>query len=114
MTTRGTRRIVLLFTFAAGCVDAISYLAAHVFTANMTGNAVLLGIYVGQGKGPSATNSLIALILFIAGAVLGALLAGPGGEKAKTADAVRGEVVVETVIPAAFAAAFLLPGPREG
>ena len=114
MTRPGTRRIVLLFTFAAGCVDAITYLAAHVFTANMTGNAVLLGIYVGQGRVASATNSLIALILFIAGVVLGALLAGEGGEKARTVAAVRAEVVVETAILAAFAAAFLLPGPREG
>jgi len=39
------RRItVLLFTWAAGSVDAIMYLAGHVFTANMTGNAVLLGV----------------------------------------------------------------------
>jgi len=114
MTTRGTRRIVLLFTFAAGCVDAITYLAVHVFTANMTGNAVLLGIYVGQGKGASAANSIIALILFIAGVVLGALLAGEGGDKAKTLAAVRGEVIVETAILAVFAAAFLLPAPRDG
>lgn len=113
MTTRGTRRIVLLFTFAAGCVDAITYLAVHVFTANMTGNAVLLGIYLGQGKGASAAYSLIALIFFIAGVVLGGLLAGEGGDKAKTVTAVRGEVLVETAILAAFAAAFLLPAPRE-
>jgi uncharacterized membrane protein YoaK (UPF0700 family) len=113
MTTPGTRCIVLLFTFAAGCVDAINYLAAHVFTANMTGNAVLLGIYVGQGKGASATNSLVALVLFIAGVAVGALLAGEGGEKARTVAAVRGEVAVETAILAAFALAFLLPGRRE-
>jgi uncharacterized membrane protein YoaK (UPF0700 family) len=113
MTTRGTRRIVLLFTFAAGCVDAISYLAVHVFTANMTGNAVLLGIYVGQGRGAAAVNSLIAMIVFIAGVVLGAVLAGEAGDKAKTLASVRTEVIVETVILAVFAAAFLLPLPRE-
>jgi uncharacterized membrane protein YoaK (UPF0700 family) len=113
MTTRGTRRIVLLFTFAAGCVDAISYLAVHVFTANMTGNAVLLGIYVGQGRGAAAVNSLIAMIVFIAGVVLGAVLAGEGGDKAKTLASVRTEVIFETVILAVFAGAFLLPLPRE-
>jgi uncharacterized membrane protein YoaK (UPF0700 family) len=113
MTTRGTRRIVLLFTFAAGSVDAIAYLSVHVFTANMTGNAVLMGIYVGQGKGASTVNSLVALIAFIAGVVLAAVLAGEGGDKAKTPAAVRREVIVETAILAVFAAAFLLPLQAE-
>src|SRR6516165_1830848 len=98
MTTRGTRRIVLLFTFAAGSVDAIAYMSVHVFTANMTGNAVLMGIYLGQGKGASVVHSLIALIAFIAGVVLAAILAGEGGEKAQTLAAVRAEVIVETAI----------------
>lgn len=113
MTARGTRRIVLLFTWAAGSVDAITYLAAHVFTANMTGNAVLMGIYVGQGKGAAIVQSLVALILFISGVVLGAVLAGEGGDKAATLAAVRREVVVEGAILALFAIAFLLPLPRE-
>jgi uncharacterized membrane protein YoaK (UPF0700 family) len=109
MTTRGTRRIVLLFTFAAGCVDAIAYLTAHVFTANMTGNAVLMAISVGQGKTRAILYSLVALILFVAGVVLGAILAGEGGDEAKTLSAVRGEVIVETAILAVFATVFLLP-----
>jgi len=109
MTTRGTRRIVLLFTFAAGSVDAVSYLAAHVFTANMTGNAVLMGIYVGQGHGTAVLHSLLALIVFIGGVVMGAILAGEGGERAGTLIAVRREVIVEAVILALFASTFLLP-----
>src|SRR5215831_11352670 len=113
MTPRGTRRIVLLFTFAAGSVDAVTYLAVHVFTANMTGNAVLLGIYVGQGKGAAVAHSLIAMLVFIAGVVLGAILAGEGGDQAQTLAAVRREVVVETLILALFALAFLLPWPHE-
>jgi uncharacterized membrane protein YoaK (UPF0700 family) len=112
MTTRGTRRIVLLFTFAAGCVDAIAYLAAHVFTANMTGNAVLMAISVGQGRATAIFYSLVALILFVAGVVLGAILAGEGGDEAKTLAAVRSEVIVETAILTVFAVAFLLPLPR--
>ncbi len=114
MTTRGTRRIVLLFTFAAGSVDAIAYLSVHVFTANMTGNAVLMGIYVGQGRGASVVHSVVAMVGFIAGVVLGAMLAGEGGDKAKTVAAMRGEVIVETAILFIFGAAFLLPFPRDG
>jgi uncharacterized membrane protein YoaK (UPF0700 family) len=113
MTARGTRRIVLLFTFAAGSVDAVAYMAAHVFTANMTGNAVLMGIYVGQGHGTAVLHSLLALIVFIGGVVLGAILAGAGGDRAKTLAAVRREVFVETVILALFASSFLLPRPWE-
>ena len=51
--------MVLVLTWAAGGVDAISYLGlGHVFTANMTGNAVLLGLAVGQGQGLAALRSL--------------------------------------------------------
>src|SRR5260370_20559060 len=100
MTTRGTRRIVLLFTSAAGSVDAIAYLSAHVFTANMTGNAVLMGIYLGQGRGAASANSLVAMIVFIAGIVLGAMLAGETGDKAPTLPSVRPEVRRRTPIRA--------------
>jgi uncharacterized membrane protein YoaK (UPF0700 family) len=38
---------VLLLTGAAGYVDAVSYLLlGRVFTANMTGNTVLLGLAI--------------------------------------------------------------------
>jgi len=115
MTTRASpdRATVLLFTLAAGSVDAIAYMAAHVFTANMTGNAVLMGISIGQGRGGAILNSLVALIVFIGGIVLAAVLAGEGGDKASALAAVRREVVVECGVLVLFAAAFLLPLPRE-
>jgi uncharacterized membrane protein YoaK (UPF0700 family) len=115
MTTRASpdRPTVLLFTWAAGSVDAIAYMAAHVFTANMTGNAVLMGISVGQGKSGAIVNSLVALVVFIGGIVLGAVLAGEGGDKARTLAAVRREIVVETGVLVLFAAAFLLPLPHD-
>jgi uncharacterized membrane protein YoaK (UPF0700 family) len=41
---------LLALTWAAGSVDAISYLGlGHVFTAMMTGNTVLLGLALAQG-----------------------------------------------------------------
>jgi len=117
MTSHGNgtrdRTTVLLFTWAAGGVDAISYLAAHVFTANMTGNTVLLGISLGQGKAGAVLRALVAMIAFIAGILLGAVLAGEGGDKARTVAAVRREVIVEACILALFAAAFLLPLPKD-
>ena len=101
MPTAG-RGTVLLFTGAAGSVDAITYLAAHVFTANMTGNAVLLGISAGQGKGTAALSSLIALAAFVAGVILGAVVVGEGDVARASVDIRRG-VWLETLLLASFA-----------
>ncbi len=58
-----------------GYVDAVAYLAfGHVFTANMTGNTVLLAIAAGEGDGARAVRSLLAVSGFCTGAVLAALL----------------------------------------
>jgi uncharacterized membrane protein YoaK (UPF0700 family) len=100
---------VLLFTFAAGSVDALTYLRAHVFTANMTGNSVLLGISIGEGRGPAAASAVTALISFIVGVIFGAVIAQGGGDKVKTFTAVRREVFVEAAILALFAAACVAP-----
>src|SRR5215472_5730757 len=106
------RRTILLFTWAAGCVDAIVYIVAHVFTANMTGNAVLLGISLGTNLSTATVRSLVALITFVAGVVLGAVLVG---EKVHGIPwkGVRIAVLVETAILGLFAAVFLLRS-REG
>lgn len=112
ITTR-RRATVLLFTWAAGSVDAITYLRAHVFTANMTGNSVLLGLAIGQGLGGAVGKSLVALMSFIVGVAAGALLAGTGGDKVRTFTAVRREVFVETAVMVGFVAACLRPTPAS-
>jgi uncharacterized membrane protein YoaK (UPF0700 family) len=54
-------------------VDAVSFLSlGRVFTANMTGNVVLLAFATARVPGLSVTLSLMALVSFLAGAVLGA------------------------------------------
>ncbi|MEH3052752.1 MAG: YoaK family protein [Patulibacter minatonensis] len=64
---------LLLLTFATGVIDALSYLAiGSVFTANMTGNLVLIGFAVGGQPGFSAPRTIVSLLAFM----LGALLAG--------------------------------------
>lgn len=102
ITTR-RRGTVLLFTWAAGSVDAITYLRAHVFTANMTGNSVLLSLAVSQREGAATARALIALAAFIIGVLLGAILAGEGGDRVKTFTAVRREVFFEAGVLALFA-----------
>jgi uncharacterized membrane protein YoaK (UPF0700 family) len=61
---------LLALTFVTGIVDAVSYLGlGHVFTANMTGNVVLLGFAVAGASGFSAPRSLLSLLAFLVGAV---------------------------------------------
>lgn len=112
ITTR-RRATVLLFTWAAGSVDAITYLRAHVFTANMTGNSVLLGLAIGQGMAGAVGKSVVALVSFIVGVAVGALLAGTGGDKVRTFTAVRREVFVEAAVMVGFAVACLAPTPAS-
>ena len=68
--------LLYLGTALTGLVDAVSYVGlGHVFTANMTGNVVLLGFAVAGTTGLSASRSLTALAAFMAGALMGGRMA---------------------------------------
>jgi uncharacterized membrane protein YoaK (UPF0700 family) len=68
-----TRELVAALAGAAGMVDAVSYVAlGHVFTANMTGNLVLLGVGVAQGQPVSVLRSTAALVGFVLGMLVDA------------------------------------------
>lgn len=72
-------RDLLLIALAAtsGYVDAVSYLGlSAVFTSNMTGNTVLLGLAIAQRHGMAAARSAVAVAGFFAGAALGTLVLG--------------------------------------
>lgn len=57
-------------TVVSGVVDAVSYLGlGRVFTANMTGNVVLLGFAAAGAPGFSVAASLASLGSFLVGAV---------------------------------------------
>src|SRR5205809_359711 len=63
-------------TAITGLIDALSYLAlGHVFTANMTGNVVLLAFAVAGAPGLSIARSVVSLVAFLVGAVAGGRLA---------------------------------------
>jgi uncharacterized membrane protein YoaK (UPF0700 family) len=66
-------RVVFLGTMVVtGIVDAVSYLTlGHVFTANMTGNLIFLGLATEGVPGLSFSRYLLALKLFGLGAVIG-------------------------------------------
>jgi uncharacterized membrane protein YoaK (UPF0700 family) len=111
---RGRNTMVLVLTWTASAVDAISYLGlGHVFTANMTGNAVLLGLAIGQGQGLAALRSMIALAGFVLGAALGAIIVQKGPQHTDWPAAVTRAVVVEGSILGVFTLAWHL-GARNG
>jgi uncharacterized membrane protein YoaK (UPF0700 family) len=63
---------LLGMTAVTGLVDAISFLSlGRVFTANMTGNIVLLAFATAHVSGLSIARSSTALLAFLLGAVLG-------------------------------------------
>ncbi len=67
--------LVILLAAASGSADGWSYFGmGHAFVANMTGNTVLLGVSVFHLRG-DFIHPLIALLGYVAGTVLGTLLA---------------------------------------
>jgi uncharacterized membrane protein YoaK (UPF0700 family) len=62
-STRTRDSLLLALSFAAGYVDALSYLGLNrVLTANMTGNTVLLAIALAQFDADAAIRSSVALV----------------------------------------------------
>src|SRR5262245_37469433 len=67
---------LIALTFFTGVIDAVSFLGlGRVFTANMTGNVVLLGFAAAGVPGLSVARSLAALAAFFIGAAAGGRLA---------------------------------------
>src|ERR1700747_351849 len=74
--TLTTEKIVpyalLGMTAVTGLVDAVSFLSlGRVFTANMTGNIVILAFATARVSGLSIAYSLTALLSFLVGAIFG-------------------------------------------
>jgi uncharacterized membrane protein YoaK (UPF0700 family) len=110
---RARNALLLTLTVAAGSADAVSYLGlGRVFTANMTGNLVLLGVAIGQGQVAGSLRSVIAFAGFGIG-----VLAGARATATSTGDAVwPGSVTVmlgvELGLLVTFAAVWEIVGGR--
>ncbi|HLQ54765.1 MAG TPA: YoaK family protein [Streptosporangiaceae bacterium] len=69
-------RTLMLLTLISGLVDAVSYLGlGRVFTANMTGNVVVLGFAAAGAPGFSIPASLTSLGAFLIGALCAGMAA---------------------------------------
>jgi uncharacterized membrane protein YoaK (UPF0700 family) len=88
-------------TAVTGLVDAVSFLSfGRVFTANMTGNVVILAFATARVPGLSIAYSLTALLSFLAGAIFGGRIMARAGADAQIRFAAQAfvlEVVFLTV-----------------
>ncbi len=107
--------MLLMLTWAAGSIDAISYLGLErVFTAMMTGNTVLLGLALAQGEALAALRSILALIGFSIGVFAGAVIVERDSSPPEWPVVVTGALAVETMILGIFAATSCFVGARPG
>ena len=71
---------LLGMTAVTGLVDAVSFLSlGRVFTANMTGNVVILAFATARVPGLSIAYSLTALLAFLVGAIFGGRIMARAG-----------------------------------
>ncbi len=85
--------LMLILTFSTGVIDAVGYLGLdHVFTGNMTGNVVLLGMAFSGSSHLPIIRPALALVFFMAGAVVAAriLRKAPQGWSGKTSAVLLG------------------------
>ncbi|WP_369258479.1 YoaK family protein [Streptomyces sp. R35] len=110
---RGLRLVAVLLglTVVSGLIDAVSYLGlGHVFTANMTGNVVVLGFAAAGAPGFSVPHTLASLCCFLLGAVAGGRVAvhlGGGSRRTWTRITLAAEAVL---VGASAVVAYAAPG----
>lgn len=62
----------VLLTWIAGFVDAVGFLAfARIYTANMSGNSVAVGIFLSARQWPQFMLRLWPIVIYVVGLVLG-------------------------------------------
>lgn len=103
--------LMLALTFSTGIIDAVGFLGFdRVFTGNMTGNVVILGMALSGTTGLPVLGPAAALIMFFVGAIIsGRLLRGrPDGWVAPTSIALL--LVTATMLIASVALIVLEQG----
>jgi uncharacterized membrane protein YoaK (UPF0700 family) len=102
---------LLLLTFTAGDLDALAYLRGHAFTANMTGNTVLLGLSIVGEHRERTVPCLVALAGFLTGVAVATLVLSRKPVRADEASDLGWGLALELPVMAAFCLLWLLdPG----
>ncbi|MGW5367441.1 YoaK family protein [Streptomyces sp. NPDC004009] len=110
--TRGVRLVTVLLalTVVSGLIDAVSYLGlGRVFTANMTGNVVVLGFAAAGAPGFSVPLTATSLACFLLGAVTGGRAAARFGAGPRRGWARRILAVEAVLLGGSAAVAFAWP-----
>lgn len=105
--------LMLALTFSTGIIDAVGYLGLdRVFTGNMTGNVVILGMALTGADGLPIIGPIIALIAFMLGAVIAGrtLRSVAAGWSGRTTVLFT---IVGVVLLAAALPPLLIPEPAE-
>ncbi|MFE0511796.1 YoaK family protein [Streptomyces sp. NPDC058964] len=113
---RGVRLLVVLLvlTVVSGLIDAVSFLGlGRVFTANMTGNVVVLGFAAAGAAGFSVAHTVTSLFCFLAGATAGGRMAVRFEGRSRRTWA-RTTLAVEAVLVGASAVWALAAPGRNG
>jgi uncharacterized membrane protein YoaK (UPF0700 family) len=98
--------VLVLTAFTAGLIDVLSFAKlGAIFTSAMTGNLALLGFYAATGAVHSAIKSLTALLGFIVGCAVGAIL----GRRKTDYLAIRRILGLETLMIAVCALGSMQP-----
>jgi uncharacterized membrane protein YoaK (UPF0700 family) len=110
-----TERVVpcalLGMTAVTGLVDAVSFLSlGRVFTANMTGNIVLLAFATTRVPGLSIVYSLTALLSFLVGAIFGGRIMARAGPDSQSRFAAKAFLLEDVFL---FAASLCAIGYRR-
>lgn len=102
--------VLLGLTAVTGLVDAVSFLSlGRVFTANMTGNIVILAFATARVSGLSIARSSTALLSFIIGAIFGGRIMARAGADEQIQSAVQAFLLEVALL---FAASFCAIGYR--
>lgn len=103
---------IFLLTLVAGSADALGFLnLGKVFTSNMTGNVVLMGIALSEGRGNDTSRSLFALFAFIIGNCIGAWLCSRLVQRHSSRFTVTTVIACEAGLLLLYALLSALPAP---
>lgn len=102
---------LLGMTAVTGLVDAVSFLSlGRVFTANMTGNVVILAFATARVPGLSLAYSLTALLSFLVGAIFGGRIMARAGADSQIRFATQAFLLEDVFL---FAASLCAVGYRS-
>lgn len=105
--------LLLLLTVVTGLIDSFSYLLlGHVFVANMTGNVIFLSLSLGGAPGFVWWASLLAMVSFLTGALVGGLVRTKFGHH-RARQLFVGTLIQMILVVLALVASIALPREAE-